>query len=252
VYLRIQGSVLKSFAKTFGERPIHTVLSFDIEEWIASNRHWKPETRLNYLKDLRALWNYALKHNYVPENPVDRLERPTVPNVAPGILTLDQSRSLLKQAAQVKGPQSMLPYVAIGLFAGLRSAEITRLDWKEVDLTERLIEVKAENSKTRQRRHVQMSDNLAAWLKDYLQKSGRVVHMDRPEGALSRLADKAKIEPWPKNALRHSYASYHLAKHSDAARTALELGHNSQSLLFRNYRELVKATRAGEYWAITP
>ena len=251
-YLRIQESVLGNFAKTFGERPIHTVLSHDIEEWISSNQQWKPETRRNYLKDLRALWNFALKHNYVPANPIDRLERPTVPNAAPGILTPSQAGSLLAVAAKVEGEASMLPFVAIGMFAGLRSAELTRLDWKEIDLAARLIEVRAEKSKTRQRRHVQISDNLAAWLKTYVQTSGRVVRFDRPEGALGRLAEKAKITPWPKNALRHSFASYHLAKHKDAAKTALEMGHNSQTLLFRNYRELVKPSQADEFWQIVP
>lgn len=251
-YLRIQASVLGNFAKTFGERPIHTVLSRDIEEWITSNAHWSPETRRNYLKDLRSLWNYALKNNYVPENPVDRLERPTVPSTPPGILTPSQAKSLLAEAAKVKGEASMLPYVAIGMFCGLRSAELVRLDWKEIDLKTRLVEVTAAKAKTRQRRHVRIPANLAAWLKPYAKPSGRVTPADRPEGALGRLADKAKIAPWPKNALRHSFASYHLAHHKDASKTALEMGHNSQKLLFASYRELVKPKQAAEYWKIVP
>ena len=35
-------------------------------------------------------------------------------------------------------------------------------------------------------------------------------------------------------ALRHSFASHHLAKFTDAARLALELGHTNQELLFRH------------------
>jgi hypothetical protein len=52
--------------------------------------------------------------------------------------------------------------------------------------------------------------------------------------------------------LRHSFASYHLAYHRDAARTALELGHKSTTLLFTNYRELVTKSDAIRYWAIKP
>jgi integrase len=48
----------------------------------------------------------------------------------------------------------LLPYIVIGAFAGLRQAEITRLDWSEVDLQDDFVEVKAENSKTDVRRLV--------------------------------------------------------------------------------------------------
>ena len=49
----------------------------------------------------------------------------------------------------------------------------------------------------------------------------------------------AGIDPWPKNALRHSFASYHLAAHKNAAETALQLGHMDARVLFAHYRELV-------------
>jgi hypothetical protein len=45
----------------------------------------------------------------------------------------------------------------------------------------------------------------------------------------------ADIEEWPDNALRHSFASYHLAHLKNAASTALELGHHDKS---RNFRAL--------------
>jgi len=47
--------------------------------------------------------------------------------------------------------------------------------------------------------------------------------------------------------LRHGFASYHLAHFKDAAKLALELGHNDQELLFRHYRELVKPEAAAKY-----
>jgi len=251
-YLRIQASVLGNFSKTFGERPINTVLTPDIRQWMDSHRQWKPETRNNYRKDLRSLWNFALDNGYVPLNPLDRIKPHVEEKLAPGILTPVQAEALLAQAAKVKGSASLLPFVAIGLFCGLRSAEVVRLDWKEVDLPNRLIEVAAKKAKTRQRRNVHISDNLALWLSTYASPSGRVVPADRPEGILGRLAKRAKIIPWPKNALRHSFASYHLAEHKDAARTALEMGHSNQNLLFSNYRNVVKAPEAAAYWKIVP
>jgi integrase len=57
---------------------------------------------------------------------------------------------------------------------------------------------------------------------------------------------------WPQNALRHSFASYHLARFSDAAALALELGHTNSNLVFQHYRQLVKPKRAERYWKIVP
>jgi integrase len=252
-YLRVQGITLSVFAKAFGDRPVNTIMSKDVEDWLSSNPHWKPRTRLNYQRDLRGLWSYALKRKYASLNPLERLEAPIIANEPPGILSPVQAENLLKKAAE-PAAKAMLAYIAIGLFAGLRSAEIERLDWAEIDLTARLIEVTARKAKTRQRRHVNISDNLLAWLGQCSpKKKGKVAPpMSRLDLQLVGLAEKAGIKPWPKNALRHSFASYHLARHKDAARTALELGHYNQDMLFRNYRELVKPTEAEAYWKICP
>jgi integrase len=247
-YLRVAGILYDIFGRTFGERPIHTIMSNQIEEWLDSNKHWKPVTRLNYQRNLSILWNYALKHSYTAHNPLLRLERPTLENKPPGILTPEQATTLLTKAVEAKDNEARA-FIAIGLFAGLRVAELERLDWKEIDVEGRLIEVTAAKAKTRQRRHVTMSDNLYAWLKPIAQTSGPLI---TSEVRIDRFAERAGIVDWPKNALRHSYASYHLAHHKDAAKTALEMGHNSQTLLFRNYRELVKPSQAVEFWKIAP
>ena len=42
----------------------------------------------------------------------------------------------------------ILPMIVIGGFAGLRHAEIARLEWQDIDLEEGFIEVRAENAKT--------------------------------------------------------------------------------------------------------
>ncbi len=46
-YIRVAGVMFSIFGKTFGARPIHTIVSGDIEEWLDSNQHWKSHTRLN-------------------------------------------------------------------------------------------------------------------------------------------------------------------------------------------------------------
>jgi integrase len=147
----------------------------------------------------------------------------------------------------------ILPSVAIGLFVGLRAAEIGRLDWQEIDLERRHIEVKATKAKSAQRRLVSIAENLAQWLEPHQKLSGPV----RPSISTYRrrfasALRTARIEHWPSNALRHSFASYHLAFHQNAAKSALELGHSESGTLFRHYRELVRPENARAFWNIVP
>jgi integrase len=164
-------------------------------------------------------------------------------------LTVEETKKLLQRAVETKDDDMML-YLAIGAFAGLRVAEIERLDWREIDLRGKLIEVTAAKAKTRQRRHVTIAANLAEWL--------RLVPADRRTGQVikgqvrvDRFAERAGVTEWPKNALRHSFVSFHLARHRDAAVTAGQAGHD-QNMLFANYRELVKPGPATAYWKIRP
>jgi integrase len=91
-----------------------------------------------------------------------------------------------------------------------------------------------------------------AWLEpSYKNRTGKIC----PNGLRLRLeADRkrARITKWPSNALRHSFGSYHLARFENAARTALEMGHQDQNILFAHYRELVSPEAAKQYWSIMP
>jgi len=141
--------------------------------------------------------------------------------------------------------------LAIGAFAGLREAEIQRLDWSEVDLARGHIEVTAAKAKSAKRRIVPIQPNLAGWLVLYGSMKGRIV----PEGArskLERVRRAAELTRWPVNGLRHSYASYRLAAIHDAPRVASELGHTSPQMLYSTYRELVLPEEAERYWTIEP
>jgi integrase len=145
----------------------------------------------------------------------------------------------------------MLPFWAIGAFAGLRRAEIERLTWSEIDFDADVIEVKASKSKTASRRLVTIQPNLRAWLALYRTRIGRVcpVNLKRK---LNDDRERAELRSgWPQNALRHSFGSYHLAQFNDAAKLALEMG-NSPATIFRHYRQLVKPKQAERYWKIAP
>jgi integrase len=63
---------------------------------------------------------------------------------------------------------------------------------------------------------------------------------------------RAKIAHWPSNALRHSFASYHLAHFKNAAELVLDMGHTNEQMIFDHYRQLVPPADAARYWKISP
>ena len=204
------------------------------------------QTRNNFRTVLRTLFSYAVARGYAQENAVAKTAKAKVVRGAPDIFTPAQMQTILEKA-----PRDFVPYLAIGAFAGLRSAEIERLDWSEIDLQGKLIHIKAANSKSAQRRLVTISDNLAAWLSPHSRKDGQVADPERVRVARDKTCEAAKIK-WPANALRHSYASYHLAQFKNAAATAAELGHASPTMLYKHYREVVRPDAAAQWWQLFP
>lgn len=144
---------------------------------------------------------------------------------------------------------SMIPYMAIGAFTGLRSAEISRLDWSAIDFDSGYIKVSGEITKTQQRRLVPILPNLRAWLLPHKKDSGPVTFFTFRKGI--RRCAKAAGVAWKSNALRHSFGSYRIAEVQDAAKVSLEMG-NSPAMLFKHYRELVTPAQAQEWFSILP
>jgi integrase len=236
------------FSADFGERKIAAITVEELDNWLRA-LPGSPKSRANYRANVGVLFSYAERRRMIDSNPILHTARPKLLDNPPEIFTVDELRSLL-EAAQCIAPD-VLPMLAIGAFSGLRDAEIKRLDWSELDQKRGYIEVKAQKAKSARRRIVEMQTNLREWVKPYASMSGAVVPANwRKKLDLVRKA--AGLERWPKNGLRHSYASYRLAAIHDAPRVASELGHTSPQMLYSTYREVVRPEEAEQYWKIEP
>jgi integrase len=237
---------LGRFALAFHGRTIAEITEAEVDDWLHS-LEVGPQTRNHYRAMLVMAFNFAMRRKYATSNPAVGAPKAKVVGKPPGILTVEQAAGLLTFSKP-----EIIPYIAIGLFAGLRRAELERLDWKEIDFEAGLIEVKAEKSKTAQRRFVPIQPNLRAWLLPERRLKGNVFPENNFEELFDLARAQAKIEEWPPNALRHSFASYHLAHFKNAADTALQMGHQSAGMTFAHYRELVRPKEAERYWNIMP
>jgi integrase len=245
-YLKDLKCRLGQFKSVFGDRLVSEITSKEIDDWLRG-LNVSAVSRNNSRRTLHSTFSFALARNYCFENPVAKTARAKERGGNIGILTVAQAARLLENATP-----DVLPYFAIGLFAGLRRAEIERLDWSKIDFESRLIEVTAQNSKTAQRRLVTMQPNLRKWLLPLRKHKGNVTPSNCFRELFEQAREAAGIAEWPDNALRHSFASYHLAHFKNAASTALELGHHDSRITFAHYRELVRPKDAKEYWKLYP
>jgi integrase len=248
VYLRDLSYRLSGFVQDFGNRAIAGITVGELDNWLRA-LPLSPQSRTNHRRVIGLVFSYAEGREIIDKNPIPRTAKPKLIDKAPEILTVDELRSLLEAASRVA--PDIVPMLAIGAFAGVRDAEIKRLDWREIDLARGHIEIKGAKAKSARRRIIPIQPNLAAWLRPYSGMNGRVA----PKGArkkIARVRKEARLARWPKNGLRHSFASYRLAATHDAPRVASELGHTSPLMLYSTYRELVLPSEAERYWKIEP
>jgi len=261
-YMKDLRGRLEKFARDY-RKDACNVTTTDIQEWLDGLK-LKPQNYRNFRTVLHTLFKFAVARSYAADNPVEGVERVKVNGGDVEIFTPAEIARLL-EAARANFPD-FLPCLAIGAFAGLRSAEIERLEWSDIHLAEKFIVVGASKAKTASRRIVPIHDNLAAWLAAYASRQGRVwndtsiLFYKRQEATAATTAVKADAEKnipaqkpvkWKANGLRHSYASYRFAITNDAGRVAGELG-NSAAVVHRHYRELVKPTEAEKWFSVEP
>ncbi len=204
-------------------------------------------TYVNYARAIATLFNFAKERGYFPKdvNPLAGIDTEHEDESEIEIFTPAEIAKLLAHASP-----DLLPFVAIGGFAGLRSAEISRLDWSEVKAD--FIEVKKSKSKTRSRRLVPIQPNLQKWLASHRKQAGKVIPFAEKElfRPIQELVEASGVK-WKHNGLRHSFCSYRYAACQNENTVAAESGHEPQKL-FSNYREVVTPQEAQQWFGICP
>jgi len=233
---------VRTFLKSFPRESREFPASEEISNWLERHFH-HPVTRNTNLRTLKTFGQWAKKHHFAPIDTFARIEFWKEPASEIEIYNIEELTAILGGM-----PATMIPHIAIGAFAGLRAAEIRRLDWAEVNLDRGFIIVAADKAKTGARRLVPMQENLKQWLLPHRQESGPISPYAK---SYVNEVQRLKGLPHKRNALRHSYISYRLALVPDAPRIALESG-NSPEMIFAHYREVVHPDEAQKWFEIKP
>ncbi len=174
-----------------------------------------PATRNRILMALRKFYRWALREGLIVGNPVDGLRSVAEQESSEIVwLTHDEGRALLAAATEAEDRA-----IWLALLAGLRRAEIFRLEWQNVHLDARWIRIVGV-TKTKKVRDVPVNHELV----DYLaavpaaQRRGPVVPWPRDipaweQAVVRQLARLSSILPPLAekinfNALRHTFCSW--------------------------------------------
>lgn len=259
----------------FGETLARDLTLAEVKAWLG-DLELAPRTIKNYLNCLSEVLRYSVDREYAADNVLDRLTNGdrkelygTEGEKEPEILTPSEAERLLNTALQ--HPElDLLGAITLGLFCGLRTEEIKKLKWADVRIDESFVTVGGSVAKKRRIRNVALNATAIKWLTCCKDRTGQLTRSNsfsdyhKRFTRLLKLAkftetftnDKGQVKErviWKKNAMRHSFGTYHFALHGDSIRTSNELGHRQgDNVLFAHYRALATKKQAESYFGIVP
>jgi integrase len=185
-YLQCLRYNLGAFVKRF-QGNIGAVAGGEVDAWLRASG-LSPRTRNNIRTSMYTLFKFAEGRRYLPKDH-DELDSVSVVNDREGDIEVFTSSELTEILCCAS--EAMMPFLTVGAFAGIRHAEIQRLEWKDIRFDDGSIEIRASKAKTASRRLVPIVPNLKEWLLKYRQPSGLVVTQRNASFELHLIAKRA-------------------------------------------------------------
>jgi integrase/recombinase XerD len=212
------------------------------------------------MRRLRSVFNLATKRGWMlpGTSPIARLDFADQLQKEVEIVPVDQVAMMLNHA--LDNDLELVPFLTLGFFCGIRpDGELQKIEWRDVDVSDRVVTIRPEVSKNNRRRFPELSENAIAWIEAYRQRGGsmegRIVPFPPSVLRKKRRANWKAIAGearWIQQGMRHSFCSNWLALHGDVNKLVLLSGHDSTDVMWRCYHKGVKKAQAERFWAITP
>ena len=237
---------LKIIKEYFGKYKIRELTHQDIEKF-KLYRLKKPTkfdkqrsiaTVNRELAILRRMLNIAVANGWIVKNPFmmgkglicvgDEKPRER-------ILTLEEEARLL---AACEGPRAHLrPILICALDTGMRRGELFSLVWEDVDFENRLITIRAFNTKMMRERRIGMTERLTRELGILYAKNpdpkALLFGIGSTKGAWNKVRRQAGLSDLRLHDLRHTYATRLVSRHLPLAEVSRVLGHTQPTMTYR-------------------
>jgi integrase len=276
---------LKFMRSVFGNRRVRSITADDIaayrdmrlstptrrkREGPNGEREPKPRTLASVQRELsllRRILNIARRRRWIPFNPFD--EGGFISNASEEkrtrIISRDEEERLLlacektdkvkEGATKKKSLKHLRPFIICGVETGMRSGEMFKMRWRDVDFEGRSIHIIASNTKVEQARDVPITGRLLAELETLWNNSTQdlnelVFGFSRVKRGWTSLCAEAKVFGATPHDLRHTAATRMIEGGLSIAETARILGHSSITTTYRYVNAhagtLARATEALE------
>jgi len=220
----------------------------DLQNWRATFTTG-PRTINNYCNAVKALFNYAQDHNHLRKDrktEASSLKDIEEPSTEANPFSIEEMAILLTGV-----DEKSLPYVVLGAFAGIRTAEQKRLRWdKHVRWDTGYFDLTGNVTKKKLRRLVPILPAAAAWLAPYKNHKGLILEEVHPERHPTEILTEHQLG-WRHNGLRDAFGSNRAAILKNLNQVAMEMG-NSPDMVIESYREVVTEEHALKFWNLTP
>lgn len=175
----------------------------------------------NYLRDIQAMYGHAIKtfELYTGENPVKGVERLKEEESPPPYISLEQIEKLLEAARAYS--QALYWFCMLGIYAGLRFAEIGNCRWEWFDWEGKLLHIPSDEEfslKSHRGRSVPLNEKLIEELVQQAEESGYLFESGRlnegkshyrynPRKAFNTVRKTAGLEWVTPHTLRHTFGT---------------------------------------------
>lgn len=186
------GKFVEAFSCNIGD-----VTAPQIDDWLRS-LGLAPRTRNNLRSAVKTLFEYAKSRRYVSK---DNDEVDSVPLAKDKDEEIEIFKPCELEEILAHAGERMIPFIVLGAFAGIRHAELQRLEWQDIHFSDGIIEIKAAKAKTASRRTVPLLDNLRNWLLEHRKDSGSVCLYQDTAFELKRITrriNEARRAAWAK------------------------------------------------------
>ena len=200
---------------------------------------------------LRRVLNIARRKRWIPFNPFDEGGFISIASEIKRTRVISRSEEELLLAAcekedtrkdgkatKKKSLQHLRPIIICGIDTGMRSGEMFKLRWKDVDLDTGRINVLASNTKVEQQRYVPVTPRLKRelerlWKESTQDMNALVFGITRIKRGWTTLCKYAEVGNATPHDLRHTAATRMIRGGMQIAEVSRILGHNNVTTTYR-------------------
>lgn len=202
----IYSFTLKNFKEILGDKNLNEITSHDIEYYKSCRlKEVSPTTCNINISTLKSIFNIGIKFGWCVHNPVKGIAKLKIPQKERLCLSEKEIEKLLKEVGK---DTVMKNIILFGLFTGCRLNEILNLQWKDIDLKEKIIYIRnKEDFKTKagKTRLIPFGEKLYSVLSRMVLIDKNVIKLHNPDAYLFAKPDGGKYSG---NYITHKFKNY--------------------------------------------